>query len=104
MTALSKRRDWRIPGALWERIRPGRFARALTGMRLLRVSCVLVWRGICDGLRPKPRVTCCQEIAHRFLRWRGVMSMAAATSAALWRQALEDVYRKDAPMTQKHAL
>src|SRR5262249_52668749 len=76
----------------------------LTGMRLLRVSCVLVWRGICGGLRSKLRLTCCQEIAHRFRRWRGVMSMAAATSAALWIQALENVYRKDAPMTKKHAL
>jgi len=37
MTALSKRRDWRIPGALWERIVPGRFARAPTSMRLLRI-------------------------------------------------------------------
>ena len=30
--------------------------------------------------------------------------MAEAMSAALWIQALENVYRKDAPMTQKHAL
>src|SRR5262249_53676998 len=73
-------------------------------MRLLRVACVLVWRGICDGLRPKPRVTCCQEIAHRFLRWREVMSMAAATSAALRRQALENSTGRNAPMPQKHAL
>src|ERR1043165_6430057 len=52
----------------------------------------------CNGLRRKLRLTCCQEIAHRFRRWRGVMSMATATSAALWIQALENVYRKDAPM------
>jgi hypothetical protein len=76
------RRDWRIPGALWKRIVPDRFARAPTGMRLLRASCVLVWRGICSGLRSKLRDTGCQEIAHRlhvlhvlndslrFLRWR----------------------------------
>ena len=65
----------------------GRFACAPLGMGLLCVTRDLVWRGICRSVRSKPRLPCYQEMAHHFRRWREVMSMAAATSAALWIQA-----------------
>jgi len=36
----------------------GRVARAPPGMGLLRVARLLVWRGMCGGVRPQLRVTC----------------------------------------------
>jgi hypothetical protein len=79
--ALPREEEHRV--GLW----PGRLARAPPGMGLLRVSRVLVWRGICRSVRPKLRVTCRPEMFRRFQHSREVMRMAAATSAALRIQA-----------------